>query len=421
MKISNGGRPASRTSPAAVAALIFTASVTACSSDAEPALTVAGVPIPQAHFESLAPPEQQTLLDLVAFGATVAGESIDSLIAPAVQRANYESVVRTLPFALAARRMDMDEGTLRAAYARDPEWELEVRHVVRLVEPGDPPAVRDSARAVAASVARRAADGEDFARLAAEFSEEPGAAERGGLLEPGRKGSWVDPFWNAAVALQPGETSGVVESMYGYHVLRLDDRRPVPYAEANRAALLARVVPQEIASEAMAEWAATTGAIVIDPPALSAARTEILAGNPADGETLIATGAGAEYTGADLTRGWALLAPEARTALEQGDELAFARWAESDARQVLWGRGGIAMGLEPAPDAASSAAATWTGAVSGWAQVLGFSSGMSRARIYEAARQATLSGAPEVRARRMELRSFRPLLRELYPVVAPEG
>ena len=52
------------------------------------------------------------------------------------------------------------------------------------------------------------------------------------LLRPGREGSWVSEFWTAALALEPGEISPVTETQYGFHVLRLEDRRPVSFEEA---------------------------------------------------------------------------------------------------------------------------------------------------------------------------------------------
>ena len=77
------------------------------------------------------------------------------------------------------------------------------------------------------------------------MSEEPGAGDRGGLLRPAREGMWVDEFWAAAVALQPGEISGVVESTFGFHVLRLEDKQVVPFVEARDrvAARVAELVP----------------------------------------------------------------------------------------------------------------------------------------------------------------------------------
>src|SRR5690606_30612099 len=170
------------------------------------------------------------------------------------------------------------EEALREEYAREPEWELTVRHVVRLVPRWASEEERAEARRVAAEAGRRAGAGEDFAALAAEYSEEPGAAERGGLLQPGREGSWVDPFWEAALALEPGETSPVVESEYGYHVLRLDGRRPLPFEEAARLPVLRRLVPRPQALAAMEEWVATRPPVAVEPPAVLAAREALREG-----------------------------------------------------------------------------------------------------------------------------------------------
>ena len=95
-----------------------------------------------------------------------------------------------------------------------------------------PQAERQQARSRAEQALERARAGESFPELAGAVSEEPGAEARGGLLEPGREGSWVDEFWDAASALEVGAVSPVVETGYGFHVLRLDAREPVPFAEA---------------------------------------------------------------------------------------------------------------------------------------------------------------------------------------------
>ena len=82
---------------------------------------------------------------------------------------------------------------------------------------------REQARAVAEDVLRRARGGEDFTRLAVEFSDEPGAANRGGSLGRFGKGQMVRSFEDAAFKLAPGEISDIVESSFGYHViLRVD-------------------------------------------------------------------------------------------------------------------------------------------------------------------------------------------------------
>ena len=80
--------------------------------------------------------------------------------------------------------------------------------------------------------------GANFEELAKKHSEDPGNASRGGDLGWFAKGRMVKPFQDAVEALKtPGDISPVVQTTFGYHIIRLDDRKPGskrPYDEVKK-------------------------------------------------------------------------------------------------------------------------------------------------------------------------------------------
>ena len=95
-------------------------------------------------------------------------------------------------------------------------------HILITSGPGgsapDKPAARKLAESVLVKVRANAAD---FARLAKEYSKDPGSAQKGGDLGWFSRGMMVKPFEDAAFSLKQGETSGVVESDFGFHIIRV--------------------------------------------------------------------------------------------------------------------------------------------------------------------------------------------------------
>ncbi|HVE56533.1 MAG TPA: peptidylprolyl isomerase [Pyrinomonadaceae bacterium] len=82
----------------------------------------------------------------------------------------------------------------------------------------------ETKKAKATEVLQRLKNGEDFAALAKEFSEDPGSKDKGGLYEGVTEGGGFDKsFESAALALQPGQfTQELVETPFGYHIIKLE-------------------------------------------------------------------------------------------------------------------------------------------------------------------------------------------------------
>ena len=83
----------------------------------------------------------------------------------------------------------------------------------------------DEARRIAQSALDQARAGGDFAALAKKVSEDQGSAPQGGELGCFERGRMVPEFSDAAFALGPGQTSDLVKTQYGYHVIRVTARR----------------------------------------------------------------------------------------------------------------------------------------------------------------------------------------------------
>jgi len=76
-----------------------------------------------------------------------------------------------------------------------------------------------------AAILKRAKKGEAFEELAREFSEDPASKENGGLYENFSRGVMVKSFEDAAFSVPIGEISDIVETQYGYHILKVIDRK----------------------------------------------------------------------------------------------------------------------------------------------------------------------------------------------------
>ncbi len=91
-------------------------------------------------------------------------------------------------------------------------------------------------KAQAEQILSRAKAGEDFAKLADEFSQDPGTKGKGGLYEGVTMGKMVPAFEQAAVALEPGKIAdSLVETPFGYHIIKLEKKGETKGADGQTA------------------------------------------------------------------------------------------------------------------------------------------------------------------------------------------
>lgn len=127
-----------------------------------------------------------------------------------------------------APRVEVTDADMKRFYdenseqMREPD-RLRVSHILKRVPPDASAEDREAAREEIVRLREEAEGGADFAALAREHSEDPGSAAGGGELVITR-GQTVPPFEEAAFALEPGGLSNVVETQFGFHIIRLTER-----------------------------------------------------------------------------------------------------------------------------------------------------------------------------------------------------
>jgi peptidyl-prolyl cis-trans isomerase C len=133
--------------------------------------------------------------------------------------------------------MVSDEET-RSFYDKNPQLfqqpeQVKASHILIKVAPDAPDDQKAEARRKIEAVQQKVRKGEDFATLAKTYSEGP-SGPRGGDLGYFRRGQMVKPFEEAAFSLKPSETSEIVETRFGYHLIKVEDKKPakkMTYAE----------------------------------------------------------------------------------------------------------------------------------------------------------------------------------------------
>ncbi|MCY3872221.1 MAG: peptidylprolyl isomerase [Gemmatimonadetes bacterium] len=106
-------------------------------------------------------------------------------------------------------------------YRRGESNVVSLSHI--FVEPVASTEQQDKIRPQAEAVLERIRAGEDFSALAKEYSQDPGSASRGGDLGFFGRGTMVPAFEDVAFSLKAGEVSDLVQSQFGFHIIRVEE------------------------------------------------------------------------------------------------------------------------------------------------------------------------------------------------------
>lgn len=174
------------------------------------------------------------LIDLTAMAQAAEADKLDQT--PAFKRELDFIRKRVLMQAALekATKAAMTDAALKQTYEeavkqQKPEEEVRARHILFRADPDNKEAAA-AAEKKAKDVEARLKKGEDFAKLASELTEDPSGKQDGGDLGFFTKEQMVPEFATAAFAMKPGEVSQPVKTQFGWHVIKLEEKRekPVP-------------------------------------------------------------------------------------------------------------------------------------------------------------------------------------------------
>lgn len=128
-----------------------------------------------------------------------------------------------------AAKVTITPDEMKAFYDSHPELfktpeTVRASHILIKVEPSASAEDKAKAKQRIVAIQDRLKKGEDFATVAKEVSECPSGAN-GGDLDYFQRGQMVGPFEDAAFTLKPGTTSDIVETQFGYHLIKVTDKK----------------------------------------------------------------------------------------------------------------------------------------------------------------------------------------------------
>ncbi len=231
---------------------------------------------------------------------------------------------------LMARRSNIGAGAADSVYKADSVRVLQ--HILFRVPPNAVPEVRNVARKKATGTLNRLKSGADFSTLASQLSEDPGSRMERGFLPASPKGKFVTAFDSAGWSLAPGGMSGVVETPFGYHIIKRPDQT---VARERLTSYLAETAGTRLDSIYM-DSLAQTRKIKVARGAASAMRA---AGENPDearrsNKTLVSY-QGGEFTVGEFMRWLQALPPQYISQLKQANDSMLTQFAKILTQNVL--------------------------------------------------------------------------------------
>jgi parvulin-like peptidyl-prolyl isomerase len=186
-----------------------------------------------------------TLIEAENEGIVVSDSRVDSVIQRQIQRmggkekflellkennASEENIYRDIRIGeihktfINAKRAELSKVTEEELEkAMESDRFATVRHILLLTQ-GKSEEEKQAAREKMVEILQKAKNGEDFEELAKQYTEDTGSKANGGLYEKFPRGRMVPAFEEAAFSIPVGEISDIVETPYGYHILKVIDR-----------------------------------------------------------------------------------------------------------------------------------------------------------------------------------------------------
>jgi hypothetical protein len=207
-----------------------------------------------------------------------------------------------------------------------------LQHILFTVRPNSEPAQKAAAMKQAQGTLDRLKKGADFGVLASQLSGDPGSKADSGYLPPGPKGRFVVSFDSAAWLLQPGQTSGLVQTAFGVHILR---RPTLEQARSRMRQFLGRTAGARLDSIYMDSLALRHKLTVAKdaPAAIRAALQDPGASRDAGKE--LASYTGGKVTVQTLTRWVRALPPQYVSQIGQADDAVLNRFAKLIGQNIL--------------------------------------------------------------------------------------